>query len=373
VAKLQAPTIEDLTAWLARADGEYAARQAAAEAQVATREWWTHPGRTVQPLYRQRHGSPVGRRLSKPPRKPTLQNAFYGLDARGRVVVEHEYIYKGRGYYRLFYEWQDGRVDWVRYDDDQRAVAVHRADLDGERVVAASMRGHMGGYATRFTYSGDRLTRIDETHTDAAGKTYQPQVFAITWNALGQLSTITRDQRLVYEAPKKEQTLDALLDAVADELLELIPQRVAAMKLAEPAFSLVVAYPGPGNDNFPPTVGVGTERERKVWVANGAAINGKALWSASQYHHYDTDLPESPLFATANRQVAQADAYKKVSATYARLAAALRQYDWTRHLPVTPDFVVLASDYDETELAPALRQALGKAGYARFKKGHWVP
>jgi hypothetical protein len=83
--------------WLARAGGEYAERRAAAERQVSTWEWWTRPGRTIEPLYPQRHGWPVGKRLSKSPKRPTLQNTAYGLDAENRVVVEREYIYQGRG------------------------------------------------------------------------------------------------------------------------------------------------------------------------------------------------------------------------------------------------------------------------------------
>jgi hypothetical protein len=42
-------------------------------------------------------------------------------------------------------------------------------------------------------------------------------------------------------------------------------------------------------------------------------------------------------------------------------------------LPVTEDFVVIAVDYDETELASALRAATSPKTYPAWKRAKWAP
>ena len=363
-----------LDALFARARREYAAREAKAKKLVATWEWWTKPGRTIEPLWQQRHGWPVGKRMSKPPAKPALQQTRYGLDRDGRVVIEHEYIYQGRGYYRTFYEWSADRVEWARYDDGKQLQAVHRATLDDGRVVEAEIRGQGGASTTTYTYDGELLTRI----TDRRGA--HARAYDVAWDDAGRLRSITeRDgdgkPRLVFEAPRKAASLDEVLRAAADKLVAEIPARIRAAKIREPAYSVVVAFPGEGNDNFPPTVGVGLDRERRALVAKGAA-SPTALWNPGDYEHYDTELDQdgvAPIFATANRLVAQADGWKQMSKAFADVARRLRDVDWGKLLPVTKDFVVIAIDYDETELRAALRAAVGARTYAAWKQQKWAP
>jgi hypothetical protein len=100
-------TNEALKSVLARAPQEYRTRKARAEKAVVRWEWWSKPRYPLDPLYNERNGWPVGRRMTKAPLEPTLQHTRSGFDAEGRVRVDREYIFEGRGYQEArFAKWK---------------------------------------------------------------------------------------------------------------------------------------------------------------------------------------------------------------------------------------------------------------------------
>ena len=98
------------------------------------------------------------------------------------------------------------------------------------------------------------------------------------------------------------------------------------------------------------------------------------LWNAGDFDAYpDHKLALRGDFALLNAAIARRDTYAKGYAAYARIAKALRRLDWSKLLPITDDFVVLAVDNDDTGLAKALKEAAGAKCYAAWKKARWVP
>jgi hypothetical protein len=283
---------DGLLKWLKRATREYAQRKRTAEKLVERWQWMTKPARDVEPLYYERHGWGGGRPIAKAPAKPKFPQTAYGFDGDERLVVTREYL-NGGGMYQHFHDWRDDRVEWVCYSPDKKAQMVHRARLDGSRVVATESRGEPGGYSVRFEYAGELVTHIAETYRSAGRGRASTATYDVTWDEAGRLQTIVQSDRKPpqtrYEAASRTLSLEQLLRLAAERLVDEIPRRIKKARLRHSAYCVIVSFAGEGNDNFPPDVGVGLERERKK-----VATRGTALWNAADFDHYDTELPRPP-------------------------------------------------------------------------------
>lgn len=349
----------NLRPWLARAGREYRKRKSAAEKIVVRWEHATKEDRSVEPLYFERHDFGRGKRLAALPKPPKLGNMSYGLDAAGRTVVERSYVLRG-SFNERFITWFDGEYEWVYYSYDHSPVGVCRGTLDDEgRIVAYSSAGTGGAWVKRFTYQPDGKVLVDERYANPNG------------------SPGGKSSEVVETKPAKEPPLADLLPPLEERLIAEIPKRVRALRVKEPACSLIVAFAGKGNDMFPPTLGVGLERERQALAARTDLDLAEVLWDVADYEHYlgpalDLKASTKALAPAVNRGIARRDAWSAGYKSYARIAAALRKLDWKKVLPTTADFVIIAVDYDDTGLMRALKEAAGPKTFAAWKKKKWV-
>jgi hypothetical protein len=309
------------------ADKEYAKRKKAAEKAVVRWEWAQKEDRNIEPLFFERLNLKRGKRMKTPPAHPKMFNTAYGLDGEDRVVVERGYVLN-EAFTESFFAWTNSEVEWTRYSDMQSVSSVGKAKLEGGRITELCICNDEDTVTKTYTWEDGAITRISE-RWKSGGK-----------NEVGPIS---------LQKMQKDEKLQDLLPPLEKMLIAAIPERVRAMKVKEPAFSLIVAFAGEGNDMFPPTLGVGLVRERDA-----------AQWNVADYEHYDTDVADAKMKLLAervSRQIKRDGAWKAGYQAYDRIAKALRKLEWKKILKPSSDFVVIALDYDEKNLQKQLRDA----------------
>jgi hypothetical protein len=386
---------DELLSKLKRAKNEYSKRKKSAEANVLRWQWRTSGDQNLQPFYFERHRFSRGKRLPAKPKTMKEGYVAYGMDAKDRIVVERSYsgiVHRGqRWFYETFYEYSGRLVEWVYYDysQDKDPIALHRATFSGERIVALMMRGIGGGFTERYLYDDDRIIRIERDEiqpNDPRPKSKKCSGWLeVHWDELGRVAKITEwdpDESQLYtifQRPAKGQTLKETVAVLEELLVAQIPKAVAALRLKEPAYSLVLAYDGEGNDMLPPALGVGIARERDKWLSTKAEEAQWMLWNPAEYKHYDrgslclSDKRLLSICEKANQEIAMKDKWAVGRALLDRVATSLRSLSWKSLLPITDDFVVYAVDFELGTLRKSLRAASGKQQFARWLRDRWVP
>lgn len=363
------PSIDELKSRLTRGTAEYPILKQQAESLVARWVWATGSVHTLSPAFDAKtHGWEQGRELAGEPAART--NHFeYGLDAAGRPVVAHYYNGFDGYFTEQFFVYRDDHAQVWSFDAHPKyksPSAVADYLFDGPRVVGyLSLHSQGESFVETYEYAGNRLKILRRAGSNAAiGGTYYHD-----YDAAGRIATITMEANtgkrgVVYQRPTR--SLASLLKQVKARLLDLIPQRVAALSSSAPAFGLALVYdPGSALSLLPPKLALGMESERARWQKSGAAT--AALWDAQGFATFDHDrleFADPTLLADANELVpylAAAAGRDKAYKLLVDVAKALNKLDWSTITRVTPDFVVypvdLHMEYLERDLAAAVPAA----------------
>lgn len=311
----------------------------------------------------------------------------YGIDALGRVVVDRHYVGLTHGarhlYTEQFFAYDPAWVEGVLYDQHKEPIAVNRATLSGLRVSELAKRGRGGGVFSRYTYDDDRLVRIDQdVIAQSDGTRGWSQWYDVAWDDLGRVAKVTQQTKdspgyIVFERKQRGESLASLVAELEKQLVAEIPKRVAALALTAPIYSLVLAYDGSGNPDFPPALGVGLVSERNEWSTLSYACD--LIWNPAEYSLYDTEtlaVRDPALCALAekvNRLIDQAGANGVGAKALNRVATSLRTLGWSAIAPVTDDFVIYAIPFELGGLYGKLKAATTKAHFDRWAKAGWLP
>jgi len=339
----------ELGGWFRRARREYPRRKKAAFARVVRWEWASRADRSPQPFYFERQGIPRGRRLRGEPKR-FKKDVGYGLDAQGDVAVERVFVgmtSDGRPWFQeVFYERHESSLERIHYHPIPRekvvgVVEVARATFEGDRIVSWAAGTDAEASYEEYSYEDGRIVRIDRTSGQRRrGKktTDDHETLQVRWGR-GKVVQIRErgsvGSRTLYKRPENGEPFAKLAADVLERLVELIPRRVAAVKLKERAYCLTIAYDGEGNGMFPPSLALGRAVERDDWAesADGRSAQGRSV--------------------------------------LVRLAAIL-QPKLRRSLPVTRDFVVYAVDLELTTRRGSLRRAAGARTFNKWVRLGWL-
>lgn len=386
-------SFEDLDGWFARARDEYTPRKRAAEAAVIRWEWATGATRSLAPFHFERSGFAPGKPLTAPPVHPGQDHHAYGFDDAGRLLVERNHagiVRNGaRTYYETFYEHLPDRVDAVAYhhDPSKEVVNVQRARWEAGQLAVLASRAQAGARTERYTYENGRLVQITaEGEQWAPSRTWR-HVDTLQYDAHGGLVRIERawsgelgdSVQTLYRRLAEGESFESFAREVEERLLTLIPGRVAALGLSEPAYALVLAYDSEGNDLFPPAVGVGLERERAAVLAEQPDEARHLLWNPAEFSWYERGplvLDDAALDSACerlNELVRREERWDDARELLLRVARRLQSLDWGGRLPVTDDFLALANDYEQSHLSDNLRATAAPEVVARLEQRGLVP
>jgi hypothetical protein len=317
-------------------------------------EWYGDDAYDLRPYWYERNRYPRGRRLE---RRPALSEDVvqYGFDDAGGMVVKREFsgFLGGRPMFEARRTYLDGAIEEVGVDGDGTNVYVHRYLFEDDLLRTFISTARHGQGREEYVYTDGRVTSIDASHD---GRPYQK--FAIEYDEAGRLQRIETTWLqgrahtvTTYRRPPAGFTIDVQCRAVVAMLVERVPAAVAREQISEPAYCLALVY---GGESCMPLLGIGLESERQAWLADEDAT--ELMWNPAEFEHYDTDAVgmDDPAFRDSadllDQELGLAGESDRVRVMLLEVAHALNQYDWSRMLPTTADFIVYPVDDELADL-----------------------
>jgi hypothetical protein len=364
MAPVPGSKLQALQATAAKAHAQW---KKACEAQVARWQWASADAWFLEPLFAERMNAQAkksgwaplfkkARLLSEAPASPRYGTMQYGHDRGGRVVVARQYV-SATDFSERFFAWRDKAVEWVSFNDRHWPDQCGEAELDDAGRVVETRSGER---VARFTWRDGVLVRAEVQHSPAS----KPLV-----------ETGEELASALHAEPARTEKPGALLAKLEPLVVDAAVEAFGALRLKEPAYCLIVSFAGPGDELFPPLIGVGLERERRALLEQKQSGRLEAelhevLWHVGDFEHYPRlQLADEALVKEANRSLLGSAAWKAACASFARVAATLRERKWA---PVTDDFVVAAIDFEGATQWAGLKRAAGARQYAAWKREGWV-
>jgi hypothetical protein len=164
------------------------------------------------------------------------------------------------------------------------------------------------------------------------------------------------DELVAYQRRKRGESLRTLIKEAQPALLTAIPEALRRASFHEPLYCLVLNYRSV-EQYFPPYLLPGFAGERETLLARGERWQ---IWRPLPNSHdpwplYPIVDPEAlECCARLEQAIQTAQAWDLAARALRALGRDLSALDWSAIMPVTPDFVVYALDYEDDAL-PALR------------------
>lgn len=401
-----------LDARFAAAEAEYAALKARSEAAVVSWRWAREGCFSPYPYWFERERFTRGEVVREPVDK--RQHHAYGLDSRGRVVVERQHTAEAQRYYETFYAHSDDDgvvTQGVRYhhDGSGRPINVETFEHDPQSgaLLVAERRAQYGCSRERYRRQGGRIAQIHVDYSEVMDGKVTPlapyQRVEIDHDPLGRVIEVRKvwlgdeaasssddpdaedEVRVVYKRSQTPLGYAALCRLVEERLLVAVPRAVERAAIDETAYCLVLAYDAGASEPLPPLLGVGLVRERDELLAS--AREGplpSLLWNPAEFSLYDDELLALDTDTAAGRdlesacealtaQMLRRGRGADVGRLLSRVAWELSGRDWSASLPVSDDFVIYATDLALTELSRNMAASLFPERLRELRRRGWLP
>jgi hypothetical protein len=395
--------MRQLDARFAAAEGDYASLKRRSEARVVVWRWTREGCFSPYPYWFERERFNRGEVLAREP-VDKRQHHAYGLDVRGRVVVERQHTAEAQRFYETFYEHsEDGgvRTHGVRYHHDGSGRPINVETFEHDAVsgalLIAERRAQYGCSRERYRREAGRIGSIEIDYSEIVeGKVtpLQPyQRVEIDHDPLGRVIEVrkiwpsdeSQQVRVVYKRPQTTLGYAALCRLVEQRLLEAIPRAVERASIAETACCVVLAYDTEAAEPLPPLLGVGLVRERDELLASAPEVPlPSLLWNPAEFSLFDLEALALDDDTSAGRDlesawaalVAQMRRRGRVSdlaRLLSRVAWELSGRDWSTSLPVSDDFVIYATDLQLCDLGRNMRASLFPERLRELRRRGWLP
>ncbi len=177
----------------------------------------------------------------------------------------------------------------------------------------------------------------------------------------------------LFQPLPKGMTLKSVKETTRDRLLAVVPQVVAAAKVAEPIYCLALAYDGEGSDALPPLLGIGLESERQRWQAERGNKAWQWVWNPAEFLHYEkphTQLEDEALEEACDRmnsKLAECASMSPAIKLLVEVATELNRAVWPAEIQRTADFVAYAVDFELGSLRKNLKACVSSERLAELK------
>lgn len=298
----------------------------------------------------------------------------------------------------------DGSYHEYGFDSSGRRILIrtvcfnklrkeHFIRYSGDRFIA-SMFGHFDQHGIRLEMYGEGLLEDDRTVELEKAETGTTPWMEVTWDGEQPVRLLfasargdkpryewlfTKGGRLIgmYELPRKlpkGTNLMSLTKTIRERLMAVIPTTVAKAKVKQPAYCLILGYDGEGNGPMPPSLSIGLDSERQQFIKEDRKTAKARIWSPDEFQHRlskPRDLSDDTKLQKASEWYNRVLADKQTNAPgrelLNRVAADLARLDWSKHLPVTEDFAVIAVDYECGDLAKNAKASIPSPLLKRLK------
>ena len=277
----------------------------------------------------------------------------YGVNDKDEIIVERRYTeFKGQCY-ETFYFREDSQIISYRFEYseekecDNVKIFIYKDGL--LQYIYSAFEEHY--LEETMYYKGNKLIRRKTKGLDYYSNPID-NTLLYTYDVLGELNSITNETGYVYYQKKdKKISYKALSERVAERFYALLIPAIKAYPIPEPLYCLNIAFDY--QYIMPPTIGFGTESERREWKESYGKRADGLLWNTADYAHIveiETDNEDTALFELFNQETEMQE--KNSAATKLLVACAKRlKEDWASlGIPSTDDFVVVVSDIEDSFL-----------------------
>ena len=305
--------------------------------------------------------------------KPTSKNharCGYGYDKSNRVVVMLSAMGSG-----------PALEEYLRYAKDKIEVSefykgslreVQTAFLKNGRIVKVEKAGKDGSCVETIEWKGKLATRT------CAWWKGQKSAMEFLYNeetkGLEARFYVRPDgtRRPIDQPMPEGVTIKSLAEKIRKSLVKGVYDLVAKERIKEPIYCVVLTYSGEGNPVVPPTIAIGTERERKEWLKKYGKEAKEMIWNPEEFSHRAREIDDED-YAEACEWYSGAMMDRSSDAPMLRLinevAAELAKLDWSRIAKTTKDFVVFAVDLEGEDLRKNMKKSVPATLLKKFKAG----
>jgi hypothetical protein len=340
------------------------------ENKVESWFWAADTLHNLEPFYFEEHRYKKAKKLKEEPQDKS-NKYHYGLNHLNEVILIRQYTgLKRELYYETFYLRTSDKIETYHFDywEDKKLDNLTIYHYDDARLTHHVQITENGWYAYDYHYDQDKLTKKLMKTSPEADYIPEDRTFEYRYDQFGVLNTITEGEHFYYKKAAKKITFQQLTDLVTEKLFEVIRENLLELKPKEELFCIYLNY---GNEAFfPPSLAMGTEEERKKWLTEHGKRAKWLMWSPADYridHELEMDQESSNLFELYNQETEMQQKYSLAKKAIAEVALRLKGCLQEFKLHQTPDFVIVASDYEMTDLKKNFK-LINPELFEQFKK-----
>jgi YD repeat-containing protein len=294
-------------------------------------------------------------------KSPTARTCSYGLDSRGRVVVDRQPAHgEDEPAFDEFFIHHKNGIESAAYGRGKSHPLqyVTRQVLRGGRPVVTDVldASTPASFSEHYRYDArGRLVEIRVTSVD--GQRKDKVKYDVVYETDGRLRAVRRYYDYlpipcpVYWNPATIPSLQAIEDAMRKKLVDAIPKAIRKAKVKGPAYCVAIVY-DTENEELPPLIGIGLDSERRKWLAEDPKGAKSMIWNPGDFERYEPGKIDlvAPGLEEESHQILQLVFMKTALHVPQRLlnavATELNKRSWKGILSVTDDFVAFAVDLE---------------------------
>ncbi len=374
---------------------EYSSLKFQCEAGVTIWKWATFCRYDPRPFYYERQRWRPGRLLKTAP--SNLDGKYeYGYDASGRILVERQYVgAMGKSqfqYAETFYTYKENSVESAHfsYHDSKEPINCERSTYFDGRIVLCESYAQRGSSRERYHWEDSKITLIEIECSEFENLSEffdlkSHQRIEPKYNRTGLLEELISYQNLSSDKQPKSYTLYSRLDSkitfkmlltlAQEKLIENIIQKVSILNIEESVYCLAISWEPGQFSSLPPYIGLGLNQERERWLKEQGDEAKWYLWNPEEFSIY-SNLEDNELVRICellNQECGRRERWNNATKLLNEVAKHLAAIDWSDRLQTTSDFVVYATDSEQSDFRKNFKFSVPSNLLAKFKKAGWLP
>lgn len=343
--------IEQLQEKFCEAQKNYKSIKKDTEQQVVKWFWATDSIFSLEPFYFEENHFPKGKLHKDEPLKKENQYQ-YGIDTNNEIVVERQFTGVKDLFYEIFYIRKDDRIDSYRFDYSvEKEIENVELFIYEHSILTMSYAFYKDGWIKYiYIYNKGKLS------TKTMQRIYQnkevpDRIFDYHYDEIGILKAIKEKEHYWYHKPNNTLSYKKLTDLVSEKLLEILKEHILNYNIREKIYCIYVYYYH--EDTLPPSIGFGTETDREEWQNEKGKEAKWIIWNPIDYsHNLEIDLNEETenLFNLYNQETSlknkESNTIKMIIECCKNVKDSISEFEINK----TDDFVIVASDYEQSDL-----------------------
>lgn len=323
------------------------------ERKVESWFWAADSLHSLEPFYFEEQRYKKARRLKEAPHDKT-NKYHYGVNHLNEVILIRQYTgLKRELYYETFYVRESDKIETYHFDywEDKKLHNLTVFHYDAGQLTRYVQITENGWHTCDYHYEDDKLKKKLMKTSSQGDYIPEDRTFEYSYDQFGILNAINEGEHFYYRKPDKKISFPQLTERVAEKLFEVIRKNLSELEPKEELFCIYLSY---GNEAlFPPSLAIGTEEERQKWSAEHGKRSKWVIWNPADYrlaHELETDPENNNLFELYNQETEMLEKYSTAKKAIVEVAIRLKKNLTEFKLTKTPDFVVVAADYEMAEL-----------------------